>query len=52
MQDLSSDHGCFIPKEKKRRGIKPAQSKENLVDLLKEYRLEEKLKDEDLEKKT
>ena len=51
MQDLSSDHECFIPKEKKLRGKKSAQSKENLVDLLKEYRLEQKLKDEELEKK-
>ena len=50
MQDLSSDYECFIPKEKKRRGKKSAQSKENLVDLLKEYRLEQKLKDEELEK--
>ena len=51
MQDLSSDHECFIPKEKKLRGKKSAQSKENLVDLLKEYRLEQRLKDEELEKK-
>lgn len=49
MQDLSSDHECLPPKEKKRR-IKSAQSKENLVDLLKEYRLEQNLKEEELEK--
>ena len=34
----------------KRRGKKSAQSKENLVDLLKEYRLEQKLKEEEQEK--
>ena len=50
MQDLSSDNECLPPKQKKRRGKKSAQSKENLVDLLKEYRLEQKLKDEELEK--
>ena len=42
MQDLSSKNECLPPKEKKRRGKKFAQSKENLVDLLKEYRLEQK----------
>ena len=50
MQDLSSDNECLPPKEKKRTGKKSAQSKENLVDLLKEYRLEQKLKEEELEK--
>ena len=50
MQDLSSDNECLPPKEKKRRGKKSAQSKENLVDLLKEYRLEQKLKEEEREK--
>ena len=50
MQDLSSKNECLPPKEKKRRGKKFAQSKENLVDLLKEYRLEQKLKEEEREK--
>ena len=38
------------PKREKKGGKKSAQSKENLVDLLKEYRLEQKLKEEELEK--
>lgn len=50
MQDLSSDNECLPPKEKKRRGKKSAQSKESLVDLFKEYRLEQKLKEEEREK--
>ena len=50
MQDLSSDIQCLPPKETKRRGKKCSQSKENLVDLLKEYRLEQKLKEEEREK--
>ena len=54
MQDLSSDNKCLPPKEKKRRGKKSAQSKENLtnskVDLLKEYPLAQKLKEEEREK--
>ena len=50
MQDLSSDNECLPPKEKKRRGEKSAQSKENLVDLLEEYRLEQKLNEEEREK--
>ena len=50
MQDFSSDNECLPPKEKRRRGKKSAQSKENLVDLLKEYRLEQKLKEEEREK--
>ena len=50
MQDLSSDNECLPPKQKKPRGKKSAQSKENLVDLLKEYRLEQKLKEEEREK--
>ena len=41
MQHLSSSNECLPPKEKKRRGKKSAQSKENLVDLFKEYRLEQ-----------
>ena len=36
-------------KRKKRRGKRSAQSKENIVDLLKEYRLEQKLKEEERE---
>ena len=50
IQDLSSDNKCLPPKEKKRRGKKSAQSKKNLVDLLKEYRLEQKLKEEERKK--
>ena len=50
VQDLSSGNECLSPKEKKRRGKKSAHSKENLVDLLKEYRLEQKLKEEEREK--
>ena len=50
MQDLSSGNECLPPKEKKCRGKKSAQSKENLVDLLKEYRQEQKLKEEEQEK--
>ena len=50
IQDLSSDNKCRPPKEKKRRGKKSAQSKENLVDLLKEYQLEQKLKEGEREK--
>ena len=50
IQDLSSDNKCLPPKEKKHRGKKFAQSKENLVDSLIEYRLEQKLKEEEREK--
>ena len=50
MQDLSSDNECLPPKETKRRGKKSAQSKENLVDLLKGYRLEQNLKEEERKK--
>ena len=50
MQDLSSHNECLPPKEKKGSGKKSAQSKENLVDLLKEYQLEQKLKEEEREK--
>ena len=50
MQDFSSDNECLPPKEKKRRGKKSAQSKDTLVDLLEEYRLEQKLKQEEREK--
>ena len=50
MQDLSSDNECLPPKEEKRRGKKAAQIKESLVALFKEYRLEQKLKEEDWEK--
>ena len=50
IQDLSSDNKCLSPKEKKPRGKKSAQSKENLVDLLKEYQLEQKLKEGEREK--
>ena len=39
----------LVQKRKKRRGKRSAQSKENLVDLLKEYRLEQKLKEEERE---
>ena len=50
MQELSSDNECLPQKEKKRRGKRPAQSKESVVDLFKEYRLEQKLKEEEREK--
>ena len=50
MQDLSSDNECLPPKEEKRRGKKSAQGKENLFDLLREYRLGQKLKEEEREK--
>ena len=49
-EDLSSDNECLSPKEEKRTGKKSAQSRENLVDLLKEYRLEQNLKEEEREK--
>lgn len=47
MQELSSDNESIPPKEKKRKGKRSAQSKESLVDLFKEYRLEQKLKEEE-----
>lgn len=50
MQELSSDNESIPPKEKKSKGKRPAQSKESLVDLFKEYRLEQKLKEEEREK--
>ena len=50
MQALSSDNESIPPKEKKRKGKRSAQSKESLVDLFKEYRLEQKLKEEEREK--
>ena len=50
MQELSSDNECLPQKEKQRRGKRPAQSKESVVDLFKEYRLEQKLKEEEREK--
>lgn len=50
MQELSSDNESIPPKEKKRKGKRPAQSKESLLDLFKEYRLEQKLKEEEREK--
>ena len=50
MKELSSDNESIPPKEKKRKGKRPAQSKESLVDLFKEYRLEQKLKEEEREK--
>ena len=50
MQELSSGNECLPSKDKKRRGKKSPQSKENLVDLLKEYRLEQKLKQKEREK--
>ena len=50
MQDLSSYNDWPAPKEWKRRRKKSAQSKENLVDLFKQYLLEQKLKEEEREK--
>ena len=49
IRDLS-DNEFVPPKEKNRRRRNSAQSKENLVDFLKEYRLEQKLKEEELER--
>lgn len=40
----------FPLKRKKRKGKRPPQSKESLVDLFKEYQLEQKLKEEEREK--
>ena len=50
MQELSSDNESIPPKGKKRRRKRPAPGKESLVDLFQEYRLEQKLKEEEREK--